>query len=216
MRTKAESALAQPYHEQKNFGDLTTADHKVLSEGCESRNNHRYAVVVQDSWIKSYPCKNQNFTRKHKGACKSSWSQIGSLKSFTVSRAENLGDCITADHKVFDEGCESTRFGNSMDSIISVNNKNFSGNRTLRGLFHRLVLEVVSPAHLVCPTCSWHPVPFQISPSNPRISVTVLGGHWASLAVVRSKWVHSSLQQQPLVACLSSLPRSIKASIPCM
>ena len=32
----------------ENFGDLITADHKVLSEGCESRNNHRYAVVVQD------------------------------------------------------------------------------------------------------------------------------------------------------------------------
>ena len=38
----------------ENFGDLTTADHKVLPEGCESRNNHRYAVVVQDlatQWI---------------------------------------------------------------------------------------------------------------------------------------------------------------------
>ena len=32
----------------ENFGDMITADHKVLSEGCESRNNHRYAVVVQD------------------------------------------------------------------------------------------------------------------------------------------------------------------------
>ena len=42
------------------FGDLITADHKVLSDNCESRNNHRYAVVVQDlatQWIKSYPCK---------------------------------------------------------------------------------------------------------------------------------------------------------------
>ena len=29
-----------------NFGDLMTADHKVLSDKCESRNNHRYAVVV--------------------------------------------------------------------------------------------------------------------------------------------------------------------------
>ena len=49
----------------ENFGDLITADHKVLSENCESRNNHRYAVVVQDlatQWIKSYPCKNDNFT----------------------------------------------------------------------------------------------------------------------------------------------------------
>ena len=44
----------------ENFGDLITADHKVVSEGCESRNNHRYAVVVQDlatQWIQSYPCK---------------------------------------------------------------------------------------------------------------------------------------------------------------
>ena len=43
-----------------NFGDLITADHKVPSDNCESRNNHRYAVVVQDlatQWIQSYPCK---------------------------------------------------------------------------------------------------------------------------------------------------------------
>ena len=44
----------------ENFGDLNTADHKIVSEGCESRKNHRYAVVVQDEatpWIQSYPCK---------------------------------------------------------------------------------------------------------------------------------------------------------------
>ena len=44
----------------ENFGDLITADHKVLSESCESRNNHRYATVVQNvatQWIQSYPCK---------------------------------------------------------------------------------------------------------------------------------------------------------------
>ena len=42
------------------FGDLITADHKVLSDNCESRNNHRYAVVVQDlatQWIQACPCK---------------------------------------------------------------------------------------------------------------------------------------------------------------
>ena len=42
----------------ENFGDLITADHKVFSANCESRN--RYAVVVQDlatQWIQSYPCK---------------------------------------------------------------------------------------------------------------------------------------------------------------
>ena len=32
----------------EKFGDLISADHKVLSDNCESRNNHRYAVVVQD------------------------------------------------------------------------------------------------------------------------------------------------------------------------
>ena len=44
----------------ENFGDVVTEDHKVLSEGREPRNNHRYAVVVQDlatQWIQSYPCK---------------------------------------------------------------------------------------------------------------------------------------------------------------
>ena len=46
----------------ENFGDLITADHKVLRENCESRNNHRYAIVVEDlatQWIQAYPCKNK-------------------------------------------------------------------------------------------------------------------------------------------------------------
>ena len=44
----------------ENFGDLISADHKVLSEESESLNNHRYAVMVQDlatQWLQSYPCK---------------------------------------------------------------------------------------------------------------------------------------------------------------
>ena len=46
----------------ENLGDLITADQKVFSESCESRNNHRYAVVVQDlptQWIQAYPRKNK-------------------------------------------------------------------------------------------------------------------------------------------------------------
>ena len=46
----------------EKFDDLITADHKVLSEGCESRNNHRYAIVVQDlatQWIQAYPWKHK-------------------------------------------------------------------------------------------------------------------------------------------------------------
>ena len=40
--------------------DLITVHHKMVSEGCDSRNNHRFAVVVQDlatQRIQSYPCK---------------------------------------------------------------------------------------------------------------------------------------------------------------
>ena len=43
----------------EKFVDLITADHKVLNEESASRNNHRYAVVVQDlatQWIQSHPC----------------------------------------------------------------------------------------------------------------------------------------------------------------
>ena len=71
----------------ENFGDLITADHKVLSENCESRNNHRYAVVLQDlatQWIQSYPCKTIT-SQKRQRACTSSWSRLGTLKSFTLT-----------------------------------------------------------------------------------------------------------------------------------
>ena len=55
----AGSALAMQYVGRK----LRWHDHsrsQVLTERCESRNNHRYAVVVQDlatQWIQAYPCK---------------------------------------------------------------------------------------------------------------------------------------------------------------
>ena len=44
----------------KIFGGMIAADHKVLSEGYESRNNHRYAVVapaLATQWIRTYPCR---------------------------------------------------------------------------------------------------------------------------------------------------------------
>ena len=53
----------------ENFGDFITADHKVLSENCESRNNHRCAIVVQDlatQWIQSYPCKTKTSQKTHR------------------------------------------------------------------------------------------------------------------------------------------------------
>ena len=60
----------------ENVGDLITADHKVLSEGCESRYNHTHAK--------------QKLLRKRKRADKSSWSQRGSLKSLKQTIPWNL------------------------------------------------------------------------------------------------------------------------------
>ena len=72
MRTKITRALCRKrigaaILRAENVGDLITADHKVLGEGCESRNNHRYAVVVQDmatQLIQSYWCKTKTSQAK--------------------------------------------------------------------------------------------------------------------------------------------------------
>ena len=59
-RAQCRRCIGRVVPRAENFGDLITADHKVPSEGCESHNHHRYAVVVQDlatQWIQSYPCK---------------------------------------------------------------------------------------------------------------------------------------------------------------
>ena len=75
------------------LGDLITEDHKILSENCESRNNHRYAIVVQDlatQWIQPYPCK----TKTSQETQRSSWSQTGSLKSFTLTIPWNLAELV--------------------------------------------------------------------------------------------------------------------------
>ena len=57
----------------ENFGDLITADHKILSEESESRNNHRYAVVAQDlatQWLQSYLCKTKTSQETQKSLMK--------------------------------------------------------------------------------------------------------------------------------------------------
>ena len=59
----AEDAKWDVFGRAEKFGDLTTVDHKVLNGGSESRNNHRYAFVVQDlatQWMQSCPCKVKN------------------------------------------------------------------------------------------------------------------------------------------------------------
>ena len=79
------------------FGDMITADHKVLSENCESRNNHRYAVVVQDlatQWIQAYPCKN-----------KTSQETQGSLQKF-LEPNRNSKVIYTGNSMEFGKACE--------------------------------------------------------------------------------------------------------------
>ena len=81
----------------ENFGDLITAYHKVLSENCESRNNHRHAVVVQDlatQWIHSYPCKTKT----------SQETQRSLQKFFETDRKPKV---IYIDNSLeFDKACE--------------------------------------------------------------------------------------------------------------
>ena len=51
----------------EKFRDLMTADHQVFNEECESRNNHRYAVVVQDlatQWINLIRAKQKPVRRR--------------------------------------------------------------------------------------------------------------------------------------------------------
>ena len=45
----------------KNFGELITADHKVLSEGCASRNNR--GAMLGHSMDPGVSVQNKNFTR---------------------------------------------------------------------------------------------------------------------------------------------------------
>ena len=71
----------------ENFGDLITADHKVLSDNCESRNNHRHAVVVQDlatQWIQAYPCKTKT-SQEPQRSLQKFLGPTGILKSFILT-----------------------------------------------------------------------------------------------------------------------------------
>ena len=68
LRTKITKAscrrrTGEALPQAEKFVDLITADHKVLNERCESKDNHRYAVVVQDlatQWIQSYLCETKS------------------------------------------------------------------------------------------------------------------------------------------------------------
>ena len=86
----------------EKFGQLITADLKILNEGDESRNNHRYAVVVQDlgtQWIQSFPCKTKVSQETERSSRRFS-SHRKSRKSFTLTIHWNLVNPVKICHGI--------------------------------------------------------------------------------------------------------------------
>ena len=80
----------------EKFGDSITADHEVLNEGCESRDNYQYAVVVQDlpfNGINLIHAK-RKLLRKQKRSHTNSQSRRGNQKSFTQTILQNLAKFV--------------------------------------------------------------------------------------------------------------------------
>ena len=79
---------------RKIFGDLITAEHKVLSAGCESRNYHRYAVRgarlghLMDPVVS---VQNKKLLRKPKGACKKFLEPNGKRKVIYTDNSLEFG-----------------------------------------------------------------------------------------------------------------------------
>ena len=83
----AEDGMAEPYFVQKIFviwlQQITKFSLKVVN---------LETITDMQSWCRTWPPNGsshihakQKLLRRHKGACKSSWSRIGSLKSFTLT-----------------------------------------------------------------------------------------------------------------------------------
>ena len=99
----------------EKFGHPTTADHKALSDGRESRNNHRYAVVVQDlatQWIQSYPCK-----RKFSGNTKKLAKVLGTNRKSKVIYTDNSLEFGKACEDLSLNHCTSTRHRSETNGI---------------------------------------------------------------------------------------------------
>ena len=91
----------------ENFGDLITADHKILSEESESRDNHRYAVVVQDlatQWVQSYRCKTKTSQETQKNRMKF----LEPTRKPKVIFTDNSKECGKSCEDLFWNHCAST------------------------------------------------------------------------------------------------------------
>ena len=92
----------EPVFRAEKFGYMITADHKVLNEGCESRNNHRNSVVVQDLQFNGFNLirAKQTLLRRRKRVSESSWSQRGSQKSFVLTTHWNWRKLVKTYHGI--------------------------------------------------------------------------------------------------------------------
>ena len=85
------------------FGDLITTDHKILNEGGESQNKHRYAVVVQDratQWIQSYPCKTKTSQETERRVHDNFLSRRRTQKLFKLTIHWNLANPVKNYHGI--------------------------------------------------------------------------------------------------------------------
>ena len=95
----------------ENFGDLITADHIVKVVNLET-------IIDMQSFCRTWSpmdpvvsVQNKKLLKEHKGACKSSWSRIGSQKSFTLTIPWNVAKLVKIFH------CTSTPYRSETNGI---------------------------------------------------------------------------------------------------
>ena len=87
----------------EKFGDLITADHKVLNKKRESGDNHQYAVVVQDlatQRIQSRPCKTVSAHDTGKKLILNSWNRPKHQKLCVRTTRWNLRKHVRFCHEI--------------------------------------------------------------------------------------------------------------------
>ena len=109
-----------------NFGDLITADHKVLSDNSESRNNHRYAVGM---CCRTWPLNGSRHIRAGKN--KTSQDTQRSLQKFL--EPERKPKVIYTDNSLeFGKACEDLSWKNHCTSTPHRSETNGIAERAVR------------------------------------------------------------------------------------
>ena len=95
-RAPCRRCIGGAVHRAEKFGDLTTADQKFSVKVVNLET-----IIDMQSWCRNWPPNassriraKQKLLRKHKKTCKSSWSQTGNLKSFTLTIPWNLAKLV--------------------------------------------------------------------------------------------------------------------------